>query len=123
KRWTLRQFNRAFGELEGAGFALADWSAPLLWLPRGPGARRGGQVGRPAWQVDELAETPKTLRGWEREAGIFRGERIRDGGRASPGASTGRGPVRLCVRVAQVGSDRAAVGMGGPGSRADRPSG
>jgi len=32
-RWPLEMFEEGFSELEAHGMALADWEAPLVWLP------------------------------------------------------------------------------------------
>jgi hypothetical protein len=34
KRWSPEDFDTAFVELESLGYAKADWSAPLVYLPR-----------------------------------------------------------------------------------------
>jgi uncharacterized phage protein (TIGR02220 family) len=67
-KWPLKGFRRAFHELALAGMASADWSGPLVWLPKAifynrPESPNVVKSWGNTW--DEIPEVPLKLQAWQ----------------------------------------------------------
>lgn len=57
--WTLKEVERCFAEIETLGMAFADWSARVVWLPRGPRHDRPGNPNVVAGWWRQLSPLPE----------------------------------------------------------------